>query len=93
MARASAQVNRLTLDEDVLGTDSLFFYHVGVFGAYLLSVYDPETETYQTISKLGTGFSEEVSPLTCKDPSVLMDKLIGVACDMCIYKLRSSYRL
>ena len=33
----------------------------GVFGAYLLSVYDPETETYQTISKLGTGFSEEVS--------------------------------
>ena len=32
----------------------------GVFGAYLLSVYDPETESYQTISKLGTGFSEEV---------------------------------
>ncbi|GAX75595.1 hypothetical protein CEUSTIGMA_g3039.t1 [Chlamydomonas eustigma] len=32
----------------------------GVFGAYLLSIYDPETETYQTISKLGTGFSEEV---------------------------------
>ena len=31
-----------------------------MFGAYLLSVYDPETETYQTISKLGTGFSEEV---------------------------------
>ena len=35
-------------------------FHPGVFGAYLLSVYDPETETYQTISKLGTGFSEEV---------------------------------
>jgi hypothetical protein len=31
----------------------------GVFGAYLLGVYDPDTETYQTISKLGTGFSEE----------------------------------
>ncbi|KAG2440908.1 hypothetical protein HXX76_003761 [Chlamydomonas incerta] len=31
----------------------------GVFGAYLLAVYDPDTETYQTISKLGTGFSEE----------------------------------
>lgn len=31
----------------------------GVFGAYLLGIYDPDTETYQTISKLGTGFSEE----------------------------------
>eukprot|EP00195_Chlamydomonas_chlamydogama_P015251 CAMPEP_0202891666 /NCGR_PEP_ID=MMETSP1392-20130828/1671_1 /ASSEMBLY_ACC=CAM_ASM_000868 /TAXON_ID=225041 /ORGANISM="Chlamydomonas chlamydogama, Strain SAG 11-48b" /LENGTH=944 /DNA_ID=CAMNT_0049575491 /DNA_START=248 /DNA_END=3082 /DNA_ORIENTATION=+ len=31
----------------------------GVFGAYLLAIYDPDTETYQTISKLGTGFSEE----------------------------------
>jgi ATP-dependent DNA ligase len=31
----------------------------GVFGAYLLGVYDPDSESYQTISKLGTGFSEE----------------------------------
>lgn len=30
-----------------------------MFGAYLLAVYDDENEAYQTISKLGTGFSEE----------------------------------
>ncbi|KAI8462457.1 MAG: hypothetical protein J3K34DRAFT_462922 [Monoraphidium minutum] len=32
----------------------------GLYGAYLLAVYDDTNESYQTISKLGTGFSEEM---------------------------------
>ncbi len=31
----------------------------GVFGAFLLAVYAGEGEEFQTISKIGTGFSEE----------------------------------
>ena len=31
----------------------------GLFGAFLLAVYNEDEETYETICKIGTGFSEE----------------------------------
>merc|ERR1719277_1304446 len=31
----------------------------GTYGAYLLAIYDPENEEFQTVCKAGTGFSDE----------------------------------
>ena len=31
----------------------------GSYGGFLLGVFDPENEEYQTVCKIGTGFSDE----------------------------------
>ena len=48
-----------SLDLVVVGADYGKGKRTGVYGSFLLAVYDPDTCTFQTASKLGTGLSEE----------------------------------
>jgi len=48
-----------SLDLVVVGADYGKGKRTGFYGSFLLAVYDKDTETYQTASKLGTGLSDQ----------------------------------
>jgi DNA ligase-1 len=49
-----------TLDVVPIGGNYGAGKRTGLFGAYLLAIYNPDMEVYETLCKIGTGFSDVV---------------------------------
>jgi DNA ligase-1 len=48
-----------SLDLVVVGANFGKGKRVGLYGVFLMASYDPDYDTYETVSFVGTGFSEE----------------------------------
>ena len=49
---------RDTIDLVIVGANHGRGRRAGVYGAFLLAAYEPETDTFKTTTKVGTGFSD-----------------------------------